>query len=79
MDSEANLYNNADASAMKRMTLQPAYNTGAPEALIGPETKKQIDKLSKTFKKQQVIGLIVFIAFLTFFFGHFILGQVQNR
>ena len=79
MNSEANIYNNADVSAMKRMTLKPAYNTGAPEALIGPETKKQIDKLSKTFKRQQIIGLIVLIVFIAFFLGHLILGQVQNR
>ena len=80
MDLAANHYDNyGEASPNKRMTLKPAHDAGPPEALKGPEIKRQLDKLGKTLKKQRIIGLIVLIILLVFFLGFFIYTQVKIR
>ena len=78
MDLSTNHYNNnEEASDSKRMTLKPAHDAGPPVALIGPEIKRRLDKMGRTLKRQQILGLIVLITFLVFFFGFVIYNQVQ--
>ena len=78
MDLSSNHYNNSEeASDSKRMTLKPAHDAGPPEALIGPEIKRRLDKMGRTLKRQQIIGLIVLITCLVVFFGFVIYNQVQ--
>ena len=64
MEDAPNLYANHGASPLKRLTLKTGYNTEAPESIIGPETKRQINSLDKMLKRQKVFGIFVTVCFM---------------
>ena len=64
MEDASNMYRNQGPNHLKHLTLKTGYNTDAPESIIGPDTKRQINTLSKVLKKQQVYGIVIAICFM---------------
>ena len=65
MEDATNLYRNqGGASPLKHLTLKSGYNTDAPESIIGPDTKRQINDLDKMLKRQKVYGIFIAICFM---------------
>ena len=59
MEDASNMYGTTGPNHFKHLTLKSGYNTEAPESIIGPDTKRQINNLEKMLKRQKVYGIFI--------------------